>query len=306
MTIYNENINWINKSIKSIQNQTFNDFEAIIIVDNPQYTEAIKYLKDLSVRDSRFVIYVNSQNIGLASSLNRALKYCNGKYIARMDADDIALLNRFENQINFLDMHEEIHLIGGQVVAIDEEDNELYRTTCYGDNSKRARESLKIRNVFWHPTWMFRNIVLNKLNGYNNVPYAEDYDFLCRLILCGYNICNIDETLCYYRIRNNGITNENIRKQKDIAKIISKNYKRSEKYNKEYEVIENLNQINIEKSASGSLLYKKAILYLKNNNRIKGIILLILSIIVDINILKEFLDIFKLRYINKKEYKYEI
>ena len=100
MSTYKEPIDWIRQSIDSILNQTFSEFEFIIVVDNPKYKELISVLNDYAEADNRICIMVNENNIGLVKSLNKALSQCNGEYIVRMDADDISLPERIAHQID--------------------------------------------------------------------------------------------------------------------------------------------------------------------------------------------------------------
>jgi glycosyltransferase involved in cell wall biosynthesis len=103
MSVYNESEEYLRKSIESILNQTYTDFEFIIILDNPDNKKARDILKEYENKDDRIVLLENEKNIGLAPSLNRGVKVARGKYIARMDADDIALPQRFEKQVYFLE-----------------------------------------------------------------------------------------------------------------------------------------------------------------------------------------------------------
>ena len=73
--------------------------------------------------------------------------------------------------------------------------------------SEDAINVLKIRNIFYHPTWLIKKEVYIKLNGYRNIQYVEDYDFLCRAVLNGYKLGVCDEVLLKYRIRSNSISN---------------------------------------------------------------------------------------------------
>ena len=102
MPVYNEKVEWIKESIESIIYQTFTEFEFIIILDNPENKEAEKLLENYSKKDKRIRILKNKKNIGLVKTLNIGLDVANGEFIARMDADDIALPERFEKQMNFL------------------------------------------------------------------------------------------------------------------------------------------------------------------------------------------------------------
>ena len=94
MSTYKEPIEWIQQSVDSILNQTYKNLEFIIIVDNPEYAELVSLLNDYADSDDRISVVVNNNNIGLVKSLNKALSFCTGEYVARMDADDISLPER--------------------------------------------------------------------------------------------------------------------------------------------------------------------------------------------------------------------
>ena len=145
---------------------------------------------------------------------------------------------------------------------------------------------------------MFRKEVLDNLIQYHNIPYAEDYDFLCRLVLNNYKICNINYNLCYYRIRKNSITNQNISEQKKIARQIRKKYKKSLKYQIEYNYCYDSSKENISNKNNAYIRYKNAIEYLRNKQFVDGIYNLLQGIILDINILDELFGVVKLKFIN--------
>mgnify|MGYP003214013077 FL=1 len=102
MCTYNEPIEVIDASIKSILNQSYENIQLIIINDNPDRLEMAKYLNDLSVNNHMVEYIKNEKNIGLVRSLNRGLLKVKGEYIARMDADDISNTNRIKEQVTFL------------------------------------------------------------------------------------------------------------------------------------------------------------------------------------------------------------
>ena len=89
MSIYKEPVEWMRQSIDSILNQTFTDFEFVIVNDNPIRSENRDILDEYSKKDFRIIVLSNDENIGLTKSLNKGLRISKGKYIARMDADDI-------------------------------------------------------------------------------------------------------------------------------------------------------------------------------------------------------------------------
>ena len=110
MSVYNEPIDWMRQAIESILNQTYKDFEFIIVNDNPEREENQFVLNEYRNKDSRIIILCNEHNIGLTKSLNKGLTVANGEYIARMDADDIALPKRFEKQALYLAKNKNVFL----------------------------------------------------------------------------------------------------------------------------------------------------------------------------------------------------
>ena len=120
LSVYNEKIEWIKLSVESILNQTYTNLELIIILDNPKNKIITNYLNEISSKDIRIKLLVNHKNIGLAESLNRGLAISKGDFIARMDADDIAYLNRLSLQVVFLKKNQNIDLLSSSVDYIDE------------------------------------------------------------------------------------------------------------------------------------------------------------------------------------------
>lgn len=269
MTCYNEKKEWIVQSIESILNQTFKDFEFIIVLDNPESEELKQLLVNYKKKDDRINLIFNEKNEGLVSSLNKAIKVSRGLYLARMDSDDISYFDRFEKQVNYLDNNQEIALVAGIGVIIDEDGKEMFQTNKLGITSKKAEKSLIHRNIFFHPAWMFRRSVLKDLIKYNDLPRTEDLDFLCRLILAGYKIKNLSENVIKVRIRKNGITNSNNLYQIRAARIIMNNYKQCLLNNKEYRPLEEIKKLIINKKeiknySKACYLYTESLSDLRN------------------------------------------
>jgi glycosyltransferase involved in cell wall biosynthesis len=210
MSVYNEPQNWLKKSIESILLQSFENFELIIVLDNPNN----RFLKDIlnfyKNKDNRIILIENEKNIGLAKSLNKALKYAKGKYIARMDADDIALRDRLKVQKEFLDKNKNVSLVGSSVYKIDENGNILgiMKPPIFNvDNFNKCEKILLSgRTLSFHPTWMVRKRVYEKLGGYRPFIVAQDYEFLLRVIDFDYKVANIKEPLLKYRISSNNLS----------------------------------------------------------------------------------------------------
>ena len=120
MSTYKENIDDLKMSIESILNQTYKMFEFIIILDNPNNHIHEEIIKEYSKIDKRIKFYKNDKNIGLAMSLNKGISLAQYEYIARMDADDISLSNRFDKQVKFLQENPDISLVATNKILIDE------------------------------------------------------------------------------------------------------------------------------------------------------------------------------------------
>jgi len=198
MTAYNET-RFISESIDSVLNQSFRDFELIII--NDRSTDDT-YEKIKTYNDKRIVLLNNEKNLGRARSRNRGLKIAQGKYIAILDAGDIALRYRLEKQYTYLESNQEIFLLGSGAYNIDTKSRIIssFHPILSTDNIPKALEK---ENCIYHITVMFRN------EGFfyrEKFLYAQDYDLYLRIILANKKICNLKEILGSYRIDCNSVS----------------------------------------------------------------------------------------------------
>jgi glycosyltransferase involved in cell wall biosynthesis len=210
MSIYNEEIDWIIFSIDSIINQSYKEIEYIIICDDPQNLELINFVGNYIKKDDRIRMFINNQNIGLAMSLNRAIEYSKGFYIARMDADDISRFDRIEIQVKFLEENKEIGLLSSNRIVIDEKGYEISRGALFPENSAFIEHAINYLNFFTHSSWMVRKEVYDELGGYKDYAAAQDYDFLLRAQTFNIKMAFQNEYLLYYRIRENSISSSKL------------------------------------------------------------------------------------------------
>ena len=213
MSTYNESIYELNASIDSILNQSYSDFEFIIVLDNPENREIKNLLETKSLKDPRVQIIINEENIGLARSLNRAISLSKGVYIARMDADDISLPDRFKKQVNFLENNKEYSVVATNRVDIDEKGVELNTNHIVINNMKVMKKIFKYSNIITHPSVMFRKEMISELKGYQLFDAAQDYDLWLRALKKDYKIYILPTVLIKYRIREKSISNSNVAKQ---------------------------------------------------------------------------------------------
>lgn len=205
MSAYNEPPLWIKQSVESILKQTYKNFEFIIILDNPENSELKMLLEEYQKQDSRVRFFMNSNNVGLVESLNRALTYTTGEFVARMDADDISYCERLKLQYTHL-RERGVDFVTSSVDFLDE-NNQLNKNTF--DKSYDWKQLAIIEghgNVSAHPTWMMKKEVYDVLNGYRSVNFCEDYDFILRAIQHGFKCERMSNHVLQYRTRLSGIS----------------------------------------------------------------------------------------------------
>ena len=225
LSTYREPASYLRAAVDSILSQTLTDFECLIVIDDPDNTEAVALLADYARRDDRIVLLPNAKNIGLVASLNRALQIAQGDYIARMDADDITHPARFAEQLAYL-RREQLDLTGALTWRIDEHGTPLSAPPSHHDTPTVVMSALRIAPCVAHPTWFARREVFTALNGYRSIPRCEDYDFLLRALHRGFRIGNCPRPLLYYRIVQNGISRSALLKQHVASRYLASQYHR--------------------------------------------------------------------------------
>ncbi|MBL7086009.1 MAG: radical SAM protein, partial [Candidatus Cloacimonetes bacterium] len=192
---------YLKESIDSILNQTYKDFEFLVVNDGSS-----KSIQDVinTYSDSRLVT-LDQPWIGLTKSLNNAIEYSRGKYIARMDAGDISLPNRIQKQVTILKNNLKIGLVGTSYKEISETGKKISETILSADNLK-LKEGLLFQNKFCHGAVMFRCKCLEKVGLYReDFKRAQDYDLWLR-IAEHFDITNIPEILYIRRVEKDSIS----------------------------------------------------------------------------------------------------
>lgn len=197
MTVYNGE-RYLRQAVESILDQTFSDFE-FIIMDDGSTDGTWNILSDYANRDQRIVLFPNKENIGLTKSLNKGLKLAQGEYIARQDADDISLPERFEKQVELLDKQPKVILVSASYEYIDSEGSS-FQQLQRGDIPDLTTWYLLFYNrVGAHGIVMFRRKPVIDLGGYSeNYPYSQDYELWSRLVRVS-DIVILPDVLQLYR-----------------------------------------------------------------------------------------------------------
>lgn len=204
-------------TLQSILDQSFHDFE-IIALDDASTDDTWSYLQSLA--DAR-VRPIRLEKTGLVGALNRGLQEAKAPLIARIDADDIALPNRFAAQYEFLAKHPNVALLGCQALCIDE-DGSPSGTRRFPTSHEAIRFQMFFGCPFLHPGTMFRRGLAVDIGGYRNEYFlGEDYDLWSRVVV-GHPTANHCETLMQYRVHSKSITGMNTAVQTEAcAKIAS-------------------------------------------------------------------------------------
>ena len=209
MSVYNGE-KYLEEAVNSILNQTFEDFEFLIINDGST-DRTLSKLKNYS--DSRIKILNNEKNLGLTRSLNIGLKRSKGKYIARMDADDVSMPERLKEEIEFLDSHEDYAAVGTFVYVLDE-NSEIIRRSKNPIEDAEIRENLVYGNCINHGSVMLRKSCLLDVGYYNETMVrSQDYELWIRLSK-KYRLSNLPEYLYKWREHKKNIEAKYIKEQR--------------------------------------------------------------------------------------------
>ena len=207
---------YIGNSIQSILNQTFTNFE-LIIVNDGSTDGTIGEINNFN--DRRIKIINIPKNVGIPIARNIALNASNGKYIAIQDSDDISLRNRLILQVDFLENNLEFGLIGGRADGIDENGTTVNRKQSLALTSKETKVMLFFKNCFTHSSVMYRRNILKKIMFDENLKITQDYDAIIK-ISSRSKIKNLNEILVNYRHHKSSITNNILVKEREEKIII--------------------------------------------------------------------------------------
>lgn len=202
MGVYNcKNEDLLEKSINSIINQSYFDWEFLICNDGSTDGKTLNLLKTYEARDQRIKILSYEKNQGLSYALNTCISKATGKYIVRQDDDDVSKPERFQKLILFAEAHPEYAVIGS--IADVTDDSGIWGS--YSLEERPTKQSFYWNSPFAHPTVLMRKDSLIAIGGYRvakETRRCEDYDLFMRMYAAGYKGYNIQEKLYEYRVLN--------------------------------------------------------------------------------------------------------
>ncbi|MGE7752389.1 glycosyltransferase family 2 protein [Lysinibacillus fusiformis] len=208
MTVFNEE-KYIKQSIDSILNQTFTDFE-LIIVDDGSTDSTVDIIKEY--KDERIFLVELKKNNGVGAAIKEGLQYTNREFVAKVDADDVYVENRFQVQLDYLQENKDVSIVDGLIRFFpDNEKVEESQRFHYLKNiqEKQVNSILSPKEInekiYWftcltHSTLMFRRNIIETVNYNESLKVGEDYDFYYRLNKLGFQIHKIPIVLADIRI----------------------------------------------------------------------------------------------------------
>jgi hypothetical protein len=221
---------FLRPAIDSILNQTLTDFE-LIVIDDGSTDSTPRILTDY--KDDRLVVLTNEHNLGIAGATNRGLAAARGEYVALQDHDDISLPQRFQVQVEYLDSHPEIALVGSGATLIDQDGTPLPKTASLEiwptSENRLSTDDLNLKwhllfgCPFYHVSVMVRRGAILDVGGYRRDPSfqcAQDFEFLSRLGM-RYRVANLKESLVLWRRHSGSVGRQHSERQLHASESIS-------------------------------------------------------------------------------------
>lgn len=202
---------WVEESLLSIVNQSYKNIE-IIVIDDCSTDKTYELIENIAAIDSRVVLLRNEENLKIVKTLNYGLEYCTGDFVLRHDADDVSEPDRIIKQLTYL-LQNELDVVGTQMLPIDNFGNIIGAVSRQPLSHEMVLKVARLSSPLAH-VWLCKRYVYDKLKGYRNVPYAEDFDFILRSIDAGFKCGNTPEALARIRHRDGNTS--------DVASLVQR------------------------------------------------------------------------------------
>lgn len=200
---YKEVASFFDMSLRSILiNQSLKPNEFVLVCDGDLTTELEDVLQKYCAMFPDVLRLYRKENGGLGKALNYGLEKCTYSLVARADSDDICVEDRFEKQVAFMEQHPEFVVSSGSISEFVDDPSSILRTKRNPTTAKGAYKKAKTSNPLNHMAVMFRKDIIIEMGSYHNVPLLEDYDLWTRLLIAGYQVCNMEDVLVYARVGN--------------------------------------------------------------------------------------------------------
>lgn len=218
MPVYNES-EYVRNAVESILNQSFRDFE-FIIIDDGSTDNTLDIIKNY--KDDRIIVF-ESNHQGIVAQLNYGISRAKYQFIARMDGDDISHPHRLEKQVLFIHKNSDIDMVGTNVIYINNYGRSVIKKE-FPENSNSIEYMMPILCSICHPTIMIKKEVIIEMGGYSNIKYVEDYDLFLRMLTKKKKMYNIQEYLHFYRFEKSYLKSKKLAIQDLISLKLGERY----------------------------------------------------------------------------------
>jgi glycosyltransferase involved in cell wall biosynthesis len=202
MSVYHkESAAFLRQSLDSLVAQTIQADEVVIVRDGPVGADLEAAIHDYFGRLPIVAVELD-RNAGLGPALSTGLTQCRGHLVARMDADDICLPDRFARQLAFLDQNPDVDVVGGAIAEFHTDWTKIQSIRRMPSTPERLAKAAKRRNPLNHMTVMFRRASVIAAGNYQSRPGFEDYDLWARMLMNGRRLCNLEDVLVHVRCGN--------------------------------------------------------------------------------------------------------
>lgn len=239
MAVWNDEEN-IRETVESIINQTFKDWEFIIVQDGSD-DRTPEILEELAKKDKRIRVLDNEKRMERCFSRNRAISETKGEYIAVNDGDDISLPERLEKEVNYLDAHPNCYLVGARAYLVNEKGKKIGESWGTGEDSDITRY-MEEKNRLVHSSVMFRNTHEYKYR--DKFLYAQDYDLFLQMMANGKEIHLLNDFLVVYTTKENLVYNSYLLRQTYSAEMAKYIYRKKKYEGKD--IYDEIDEKNIE------------------------------------------------------------
>lgn len=204
MSVYQkENPDFLRKSLNSVLiEQSRKPDELVLVEDGPLTEELYQTIQDFKETFPEVKVLPLKENVGLGEALHRGVEACSYDWIARMDTDDIATPDRFQQQVDYIEQHPQLDVLGGNIIEFDTEPNQIVAEKQMPLSHEEIIKRLQRRNPFCHMTVFFKKSSVLKAGNYKSLPLVEDYYLWARMAAQGCRFANLNRVLVYARVGN--------------------------------------------------------------------------------------------------------
>ena len=193
-----DNASDFSEALTSILDQTYRNFELVVVLDGPVSKEITEIVKFKSLKQLKVKVLSLRENSGLPTALNLGLQHCEGHYIIRCDADDINESDRFKILVNEC-IRREVDVLGSQILEFSSGDENMFKKLVPLKHEEIKRFAL-YRNPMNHMSVLFKKSAVIDVGGYPQIPFKEDYGLWLKMIDSGYTFENLSDTLVHARV----------------------------------------------------------------------------------------------------------